>query len=114
MEITMEMKRKLAGLIVEEIRKEFQHVYLSKNLLNSIYIYQMSDKVIIDIDPKKYYISLYQQKGILKFIDNKSSYASEIDKTGGISGKHKDYVNECINIGIQKWIKLYNIDAKTG
>ena len=31
------------------------------------------------------------------------SYAEEVDKTGGFSGEHKDYVERCIRKGIEKW-----------
>lgn len=35
------------------------------------------------------------------------SYAEEVDKTGGFSGEHKDYVERCIRKGIEKWKSQY-------
>lgn len=117
MEITLEMKQSLANFIVEGIKKEFQFVHLSKSLINSITIRQSGGSIIIDVDPKNYYIATYRKKGIIKYTKTGlrgDSYASKIDKTGGLSGKHKDYVNRCIEYGIQKWITFYKINAKWG
>lgn len=114
MEITDNMKQRLANLIVEEIKKEFAFIHLSKNLINSIKITKSENGIVIDIDPKRYYIATYQKTGNLKFTPGGGSYASEVDKKGGLSEKHKGFIDRCINAGIQKWLSFYKIDARLG
>lgn len=114
MKITKKMKKKLANFIVEEVKKEFAFIHLSKNLLNSIEIIETKESVIINIDPKRYYMATFRKTGKLKFTPSGKSYASEVDKRGGLSGKHKGYVSNCINKGIQKWLSFYKINARLG
>lgn len=105
-------QKELAEYIVAEIKEEFRYVYLTKQLANSITINMTEESVIIDIAPEIYDINYAIKYGVIKPGRRTGSYASEVDKHGGISGKHKGYLKKCINKGIQKWLAYNNINAK--
>lgn len=102
---------RLATLIVEEIKKEFESIHLSMNLVNSIKIYDNDGKLTIEIPAQMYDIKKYKSSGVIIY-NRKGSYASEVDKSGGFSGKHTDYVNKCINVAINRWMKEEKINGK--
>lgn len=48
------------------------------------------------------------RKGSMVYEDNLAgSYADQVDKTGGFSKDHKDYVERCIRKGIERWASQY-------
>lgn len=101
----------LVKLILEELRKEFETVRLSGNLINTIKVYKEDGKWIIDIPAQMYDINRYKKSGVVVY-NNRGSYASEVDKSGGFSGKHVDYVDRCIANAIQLWMTQNNIKGK--
>lgn len=106
------LKKELARLIVEAIQEEFRYVYLTKQLVNSIKINTFGNNISIEIAPEIYDINYAIRYGVIKPGKRQGSYASEVDKYGGISGKHKDYLKKCIDKGIQKWLNFNNINAR--
>lgn len=111
-EYNFHLKQELAKCIVEELNEEFRYVYLTKQLVDSIKIHTFNDDVFIEIEPQIYDISYAMKYGVIKPGKKTGSYASEVDRYGGISGKHKGYLEKCIQKGIQKWLALNSINAK--
>lgn len=102
--ISSEDMRLLAMLIEDEVKKEFNFTHLSGNLKDTIKIEKGSTGGYnIIISAKLYDIAKYKEEGVK--IYRPGSYASEVDKTGGFSGTHKEYVNKCINKAIDRWLK---------
>lgn len=111
MEVTDKMKQDLAVLIVKHIKNNFATVYLSQNLIKTINISKTKEGWAIDIPAEIYDINLYKKKGVIVHTHN-GSYASEVDKTGGYSGTHVDYVNKSISAAINEWLLFYNLKGR--
>lgn len=110
MVISEQAKRALADMIVENIRKEFANVHLSFNLVNTIVIEEHDGDIRIRIPAQIYDVLLYKRKGVLSYTGS-GSYANEVDISGGFSGKHKHYVDNCINNAIKQWMAFYRIEG---
>ena len=111
MKVTTEQLTDLANLIVKYIQDNFKTVHLSGNLYSTIVIRQEDDKIIVEIPAQKYDVGLYRREKKLVYTST-GSYASEVDKTGGFSGKHKDYVDKSIDKAVSDWLKQNNINGK--
>jgi hypothetical protein len=103
--VSSEDMRLLAMLIEDEIKKEFSVAFLSGNLKNSIKIEKGNGNGYNVIIPAELYdIGEWKKTGVKVY--KQGSYASMVDKDGGFSGTHKDYVNRCINKAITRWKDL--------
>lgn len=110
--------RKLAEIIVNNLKKEFEIKHLSGNLINTIKIENMIDEIRIHIPAKTYNMLLYKQKGVVVHTSH-GSYASKLDKEGSsfmvypngtragshreTPGNHKGYIDKVINKSILEW-----------
>ena len=108
----------LAKLIVSKLKEEFREKHLSGNLLNTIKVENIKDKIIINIPAQTYNMLLYQTKGVVVHTSN-GSYASRLDETGSEfyvypkgtrsggkrihPGNHKGYIERIINEAIIEW-----------
>lgn len=111
MEVSENDKRLLADLIIYYIRKDFEIVHLSKNLVNTIRLEKTNNGYAVIIPAEMYDISQFRKKGVVVH-NNKGSYANEIDSSGGFSGQHKNYVDRAINSAIQNWLGRLRIKAE--
>lgn len=109
----MDDRIELAKCIEEAFREEFRNVHLSKNLVNTMKIEVTDTGVVIDIPAMKYNMKKFRETGVIKYY-YRGSYAEQINNTGGLSGKHKDYIEECINKGIQKWLAQKGVEGRVG
>ena len=107
----MDDRIELAKCIEEAFREEFENVHLSKNLINTMKIEITDSGVIIDIPAMKYNMKKFRETGIIKYY-YRGSYAQQINKTGGLSGKHVDYVEKCIEKGIQDWLAQKGVSGR--
>ena len=112
MQVTEQMKLDLAKLIVQSLQKEFQIVHYTGNLMNTIKIIETENGVAVEIPAERYLFSTYRKKGVIIPYGFGGSYASEIDETGGFSGKHKGYVERCIDEAIARWMLKYQISGR--
>ena len=103
---------RLAQLILQEIETEFRFKYFSGNLANTLKIYPGEDgRWFVEVPAEIYDIKRYKKTGTIIYT-NQGSYASKVNETGGFSGKHKGYIDYCINTAIQKWMKESKIEGK--
>lgn len=103
--VSSEDMRLLALLIEDELKKEFSFTFLSGNLKNSIRIEKGEGNGYNIIIPAQLYdINEWKKTGVK--VHRPGSYAAEVDKTGGFSGKHKNYVDRCIEKALTKWEAL--------
>lgn len=105
-------KEQLARLIVEMLELEFKDIHLSKNLVNTIKIYKDVDKWVVEIPAVMYDFKTYFSKGVIIPYNGDDSYAELINQTGGFSGKHKDYIDNCIVNAIIRWKLKENLEIK--
>jgi hypothetical protein len=112
-ELKYDDKFQLAECIQEALRDEFEFVHLSKNLINTMYIKidETNNSVSVEIPAMKYNVKKFRETGVIKYY-YKGSYAEAINKSGGFSGKHTDYIENCILKGIQKWLTQKGIEGK--
>lgn len=106
--ITEEMIQDLALMIMNEIKVDFEQVFLSGNLRDTLYVEPTENGVNIVINAEMYDLLQYKKKGVIIYT-GEGSYASEVDKVGGFSFKHKDYINRAIQSGISQWMQKYNL-----
>ena len=107
----MDDRIELAKCIEDEFKEEFRIVHLAKNLVNTMKIEVQDNNVIIDIPAMKYNMKKFRETGVVKYY-YRGSYAQQINITGGLSGKHEDYVEKCIERGIQKWLAQKGVSGK--
>lgn len=103
MEFDPRDKIELANCIADAIKKEFDKVHFSYNLVRTMKIEIDGDNVSIDIPAMKFNIKQYKLNRVIKYY-YRGSYANLINYTGGFSGRHVDYVQRCIEEGISKWL----------
>lgn len=110
--------KKLAEIIIKNLKEEFSVKHLSKNLINTIVVESANDEIKIHIPAQTYNMLLYQTKGVVVHTSH-GSYASKLDEEGSsfidypngqrkgskrISPRnHKGYINEVINKSIREW-----------
>ena len=108
----------LRDIIIRNLQEEFQEKHLSGNLINTIKIENLGDKINIHIPAQVYNMSLYQSQGVVVHT-GRGSYASKLDKTGSEfyiypnrgskgsfkikPGNHKGYIDKIIDKSIKEW-----------
>ena len=109
MEVTNELKKELALIIIELIKQEFKIKHLSMNLVNTLKVYRTeSDSWVVEIPAEMYDISKFKKDGSIIYT-KKGSYASKVNDTGGFSGTHNNYIDRCINKALQIWMSKNGI-----
>ncbi len=98
-------KLKLAELIVERIKKDFEEVHLSGNLASTINVRVVGNNVEIEIPASMYDVQKYLEEGVFIFT-GEGSYASEVDTYGGFSGKHTGFFERSVEQGTKDYYKL--------
>lgn len=113
MQVTKDMKLKMAELIAENIKKEFKNVHFTGNLMDTIIIRENSKgNIEVEIPAERYLFSVFREKGVIIPYSRGGSYANEVNKTGGFSGKHTGYIEKCINDAIIRWLMYYQISGR--
>lgn len=109
--MTKEMKRQLAEFIKQAIIQEFSTIYFSGNLRDTIMIEETEDGYDVVIPAQLYNVDYYMEHGVILY-DRMGSYASEVDKQGGFSKTHTNYVERCIQQAITLWMSENQIEGK--
>lgn len=106
-----ESKRKLASFIAQRIVDDFELVHLSGNLMDTIRIENQKGTIRVIIPAIRYSIATFKQRGVIIYQEGLGSYAEEVNKRGGISKKHKGYVERALYDGINDWLSYLGIKA---
>lgn len=94
---------KLAEKIREYIKKDFEEIHLSRNLMDTIVVYATENGFSVDIPAELYDIDKYLNEGVVVYTGG-GSYAQEVNQTGGWSGEHEHYVEYSIKKAIFDWV----------
>lgn len=94
----------LKHYIIEQLKYEFEEIFLSHNLIDTMEVNEITEGYIIDIPAEVYDIDIYKNKKIIVYT-GEGSYADEVDISGGFSGKHKNYVARAITKSMKVWEK---------
>lgn len=100
----------LSELVRKYIVKNFEKVHLSGNLMKTIRVEYQDDKFFVVIPAEIYDVELYLEKKVIKYT-GEGSYAQDVNETGGLSGKHINYVDKAIIEAIDEWVKVNNLDV---
>lgn len=94
------------GYLNSEIEKEFEQVHLTKNLMETTFrqdfVSGYSKVTLLRIPATRYNINKFRKQGVFVYTPNRGSYAWQVNRFGGFSGKHTHYIermvyNSCIN-----------------
>ena len=117
---------KLAEIIAEKLKIEFQDKHLSGNLANTIQLVKVGKDIIqVQIPAETYKMYQWFAKRVV-IHDGKGSYASELDENGSAfmvytkkkrflkkPGNHKGYVDKVIDEAVAEWMEnLTDLKAK--
>lgn len=100
----------LLNEVYKEIYREFEKKHLSGNLMGTM-MFTDGGKTLL-IPANRYDIYKYRNEGVFIYTNN-GSYASDIDLYGSIFGNHKDYIERCISIAINKWIAKNGLEVES-
>ena len=101
----------LAKKIEENLKKEFELVHLSGNLMDTIEIIPSENGFYVDIPAEIYDIQNWYNNGLIVYTGD-GSYAEEVDVQGGFSGKHKEYIERAILESIREWLVENELRAR--
>lgn len=106
MELQKEDKELLAQLIIRNIEANFAVKHISKNLIKTIKVeFKDNGDFFIDIPAQIYDLKLWNEKKAIVY-SGKGSYANLVNKTGGFSKTHKNYVEIAIDNAIVQWLPM--------
>ncbi|MBR6515947.1 MAG: hypothetical protein IKT40_03735 [Bacilli bacterium] len=109
--IDKESKANLMNYIKENIEKNFSDKYITHNLINTIKIIPTETGFKLEIPAKMYDFKEWNKNKVIVPYGN-GSYAQRVNKTGGFSGEHKNYIEKAINEAIHRWLKENNYKLK--
>ena len=107
-----DLNKDLAYKIAEELQNEFAQVHLTGNLMNTIEVKATENGATVEIPAQLYDIDRFLETGEIVHDKGDGSYASQIDTTGGWSGKHTNYVDRCIKRAINRWKAENGLEVK--
>lgn len=102
--ISEELLKKLADKIKTYLKKDFEEIHLSENLMNTIEVSKTESGFLIEIPAQVYDIARFKNEKVIIYTGS-DSYANEVDNSGGFSKKHKDYIENAVLKSIEEWIK---------
>ena len=101
----------LVQLIKEYIEKEFEYIHVTHNLVDTIQITPSENGFYLDIPAEMYDLREWYEKGLIIYT-GEGSYAQAVNELGGFSRTHTGYVEYCIKLAIQEWMKQKGYRAK--
>lgn len=107
----VELSLQLAELIKKYIKEDFEDVHLSGNLMDTITVSYDSGKYYVEVPAKIYDVDLFLRDKVIVYT-GEGSYAQDVNETGGLSGKHTNYVDKAIISAVDEWIKTNNLNVK--
>lgn len=106
MDLQKEDKELLAQLIISNIEANFAVKHISKNLIKTIKVeFKDNGDFYLDIPAQIYDLKLWNEKKAIVY-SGKGSYANLVNKTGGYSRTHKNYVEIAIDNAIAQWLPI--------
>lgn len=103
----------LNDLIIRNLKEEFEEVHLSGNLAKTIYFHWNKNDFTIYIPAIRYDIDKWRKDKVIVYTPEKGSYAEVVNKTGGFSHTHRDYVENAIYDAIDEWARICGYDIST-
>lgn len=101
---------RLARYIAEYLKADFKEIHLSGNLMRNITVGRdIEDNFVVRIPAIRYDIAKYLDEGVLILQPSEGSYAEEVNKRGGFSRAHTNYVERAIWKAISAWASSLGI-----
>lgn len=102
--ITEDSRKNLAEAIAKHLRMDFAEVFLSGNLRETITIEKSGNDWKVHIPAVRYDIQKFKDEGVIIKHPEEGSYAEAVNKSGGFSKKHKNYVERALEKAITEWL----------
>lgn len=113
MKVTDEMVERLASLIKDAVRDDFETVHLTGRLRDTVTVERSQDgAVVVNIPAEAYDLGKALSTGVIVPRPDLGSYAELVNETGGLSGTHKGYVERAIERALVAWLKYYEVKAE--
>ncbi len=107
------MAEKLASLIRDAVRADFEAIHLTGKLRDTVTVEKSPDGgVVVKIPAEAYDLGKLLRSGVIVPRPDLGSYAELVNKTGGLSRMHKGYVERAIDRALVAWLKYYGIKAE--
>ena len=106
-------KEMLAINIIKEFEEEFKDYFVSRNLVNTINLEITGDGINVVIPAEVYDMNFWKKYGVIVYNKPGESYATEVDEKGGFSHRHTNFVEKCINKGIENWLNSLALKGET-
>jgi len=118
--ITEEDLFQIARYVEAFARKDFETVFLSHNLADTIWVSGASDPLggksfKVHIPATKYDINEFRKTGAVIHTPEFGSYAQLVDVKGGFSKEHRRYVERAVEDAIMEWAsrKGYSVEIRS-
>ena len=97
--------KSLAEMIASHMKDDFRNVFLSGNLRDTIYTEPTPGGYNVYVPAERYDLTKWSKDGVVVYL-GEGSYAQQVNKTGGFSGRHKGYVDRGIENAINQWAMI--------
>lgn len=95
-----EIADEIASGIVKRVQMDFEAVHLTGNLAATTTASRVSpNEVKVSIPAVRYNLSAFKKLGVIEYQPEKGSYASTVNRTGGYSKTHTNYVTYSVIYG---------------
>jgi hypothetical protein len=98
----------LANMIYDRIKGDFEWVFYSGNLRDTVEIKKVENGFNIIVNADMYDIPIYNQTNVIVYT-GEGSYAEAVNKQGGFSKKHTRYIERAIQSAVMSWMLKYNL-----
>ena len=94
----------LAMAVQSAAEKDFERIFLSGNLRDTMSVRAAGDGAYeLEIPAESYDIGEFRKTGVIVPLNDGTSYASEVDFSGGFSKTHIGYAERAVLDGIGQW-----------
>lgn len=94
----------LALMVQKAAEADFERIFLSGNLRDTMSVRAAGDGAYeLEIPAESYDVGEFRRTGVIVPLNDGTSYASAVDRSGGFSKTHRGYAERSVVDGIQEW-----------
>lgn len=94
----------LALMVQSAAEKDFERIFLSGNLRDTMSVRSAGDGAYeLEIPAESYDVGEFRRTGVIVPLNDGTSYASVVDRSGGFSKTHRGYAERSVVEGVLEW-----------
>lgn len=94
----------LALMVQSAAERDFERIFLSGNLRDTMSVRPAGDgSYELEIPAESYDVGEFRKTGVIVPMNDGTSYASAVDRSGGFSKTHRGYAERAVLEGIGQW-----------